>query len=135
MSWIKALRAYSKWFLSIAVLIALITYDQKVAALKLELNAATGEIASKEMQYKTAQSFNESLNATVKELSKLNAESHTAEEWSRTFNAAMAANLEKAKNDIGMLIDEATLSSDCRGTYSPDVYQRMLDFYRASETD
>ncbi|EKO3874561.1 hypothetical protein P0F29_003190 [Vibrio metschnikovii] len=135
MSWIKTLNVYSKWFLSIAFLSALIVYDQKVGSLKLELNAANSELASKDMQYKTAQAFNQSLNATVKELSKINAESHTAEEWSRTFNAAMAANLEKAKNDIGMLIDEATLSNYCRGTYSPDVYQRMLDFYRASETD
>ncbi|MGL6025685.1 MAG: hypothetical protein ACRC0U_00965 [Vibrio sp.] len=131
MPWIKVISVGGKWVVAIAVLFALVAYDQQVKSLRLELSSARWAIEAKEMQYQTAQSFNESLNATVQEMNRISADSHAAEEWSGKFNAAMAESLEKAKGDIGRLIDEAATSNSCSGSYSPAVYQRMLDFYRA----
>ncbi|HDI3318786.1 TPA: hypothetical protein PMF73_002647 [Vibrio cholerae] len=131
MPWIKSLSGYGKWIISIGVLIAFLVLDQQVQSLKYQLSEAKGKLEAKELQFQTAQAFNDSLNATVQELNKVNADSHAAANWARKLNAAMAANLEKAKDDIGKLIDEATPSSTCSGTYSPDVYQRMLQFYGA----
>lgn len=135
MPWIKTLISSWKWLLALGLFAAFIFVDQQVQSLKQQLQTAKAQVETKELQYQTAQTFNDSLNATIVEMSKHTADSYAAEDWMRKFNAAMAANLDRAKRDIGKLINEqAKDANSCSGSFSPAVYERMLDVYRNGTT-
>ncbi|EGR0659841.1 hypothetical protein EYU44_18045 [Vibrio cholerae] len=119
-------------FILTALLVLLAGYQHiKLLQISSELKVRTVELNSEKAKMAVAEEFNESMNSTIQSLHQQLIDYQNANDWVESFNAAMAANLEKAKDDIGKLIDEATPSSTCSGTYSPDVYQRMLQFYGA----
>ncbi|EPP5815786.1 hypothetical protein ACUTZS_003657, partial [Vibrio cholerae] len=60
MPWIKSLSGYGKWIISIGVLIAFLVLDQQVQSLKYQLSEAKGKLDAKELQFQTAQAFNDS---------------------------------------------------------------------------
>lgn len=131
MSWIKSIKGIAVAIAIASVLLIFWQLQSYISSLNKEIDRVKSQNTTLQIKFDTAAAFNDSLNGTILSMSQQLVDAQVADDWVRQFDAAMAARLKEASEDIGSMIDEKSPNYvGCSGNYSDAVYQRMLDVYQ-----
>ncbi|ENB2053089.1 hypothetical protein D2H34_004556 [Vibrio fluvialis] len=133
MSWIKSIKGIAVAIAIASVLLIFWQLQSYIDSLNKEIDRVKSQNTALQIKFDTAAAFNNSLNGTILSMSQQLVDAQVADDWVRKFDAAMAARLKEASEDIGNMINEKSPDYiGCSGSFSDAVYQRMLDVYQSA---